>query len=87
MKRRIVAVILAMCLCISSQSVVYAGQENTSQQEVHTEGSAEGSENGDEVDSTPQKNPGQTEEAGTGESTKEPESGEEAGKGETTYHK
>ncbi len=84
MKRRIVAVILAMCLCISSQSVVYAGQENTSQQEVHTEGSAEGSENGDEVDSTPQKNPGQTEEAGTGESTKEPESGEEAGTGETT---
>ena len=84
MKRRIVAVILAMCLCISSQSVVYAGQENTSQQEVHTEGSAEGSETGDEVDSTPQKNPGQTEEAGTGESTKEPESGEEAGKGETT---
>ena len=84
MKRRIVAVILAMCLCISSQSVVYAGQENTSQQEVHTEGSAEGSETGDEVDSTPQKNPGQTEEAGTGESTKEPESSEEAGKGETT---
>ena len=84
MKRRIVAVILAMCLCISSQSVVYAGQENTSQQEVHTEGSAEGSETGDEVDSTPQKNPGQTEEAGTGESTKEPESGEEAGTGETT---
>ena len=33
MKHRVLSVVLALCLCISSQSVAYAFQEDPSQQE------------------------------------------------------
>ncbi len=54
MKQRVLSVALALCLCISSQSVAYASQEDTLQQkDVLTEDPAEKPEGDDEEISAP----------------------------------
>lgn len=74
MKKRILSVALALCLCISSHSVVYAYQETPSpQEEVLTEESADESDTGDNIVTVSQEAPLPQEEVLTEESTDGPD--------------
>lgn len=74
MKKRILSVILALCLCMSSQSVAYAGQEGSAQSEENsTEETTEDRENEEEsVNASPE-----TSEQPGKESTEDGETSEE----------
>ena len=62
MKKRILSVILALCLCMSSQSVVYAGQEGSAQPEENpTEETTEDGKTGEDVDTASTEIPTQSE--------------------------
>lgn len=69
MKRRIVSVVLALCLCICSQSVVYAGQGGEAQGTPAGESAAEPESSGETDTPAPSED-----EPGTDENAKQPES-------------
>lgn len=70
MKKRILSVVLALSLCVSSPSVAYAYQEDFSQQEDTAAGeAAEGSDMSDDVSDGPEEAPPQQDDAATEEIT------------------
>lgn len=72
MKKRIFSVVLALCLCFSSQSVVCAGQED-----ISAESLPEGTEISEEVNMVPEEEDSQSGDVSTKESPEKKETGEE----------
>lgn len=72
MKKRILSIVLALCLCFSSQSVVCAGQED-----ISAESLPEGTEISEEVNIVPEEEDSQSGDVSTKESPEKKETGEE----------
>lgn len=72
MKKRILSIVLALCLCFSSQSVVCAGQED-----ISAESLPEGTEISEEVNIVPEEEDSQSGDVSTKESPEKKETSEE----------
>lgn len=74
MKKRILSVTLALCLCVSSQSVAYALQEETTQEETSQEKLAGGEPAGESPsgEEQPGENPSEKDSTGENPSEKDP---------------
>ncbi len=82
MKKRILSVVLALSLCVSSPSVAYAYQEDFSQQEDTAAGeAAEGSDMSNDVSDGPEEAPPQQDDAATDGNTEGSDSSDDVSDG------